>query len=763
MQSRAASTLPETEFNLYPLKSFLLLTPPLSDTIAYYGEVFPSPIKAHVKLKLGITDKEYQTATEIDQVLRFDQSGGTPIATYEKIMLQIDIMMCSIKYHFDHFDDEMMDSLKQMPTSSHQMPTFIYFMQSEYVKCYTALFRCKLDTIDQYIKRQRNMLNQENSALSKRVPGMPADTTIKRALEENVKAGYAMAEKCITDATAQLESMKDENSVIVDARWKFQLYQRYVEILLFKSTTERESNRRNIKSLGTRRWLDLAEHYAKQINTIDHDMEFLILRARHDQCIDNSLAHAKKSIEAADKLFAIYKASENATTTNIVHFTNHIAVVKMSIILERIEKNLKDVTHDILIEAIQTILNTKETIKFGMEMHRSELTIVLDMVLGVVESKIRSDLIYPKMEKLEALLRLIELARESLSYFEITETIIKFSSKHEQALNLLHETVTGVIQVIKKQEVDNLEAAAKLAEKEAEYERNFEKSMKEFAKSTKSILNKRQISIVNFARLCPISSPTPATSANETAIEPATGEPTPPTLAQRAADYFQGCHMTAIESFLDTLTPTDDRAAALLLIGDRYYRKQLFDKALLMYEACINETNLMPAPNEEVVEGLQIQLTCTKELIEKRIKYLEVSMNVLQQMRDQFIVKLGRQKLQQEGGPENAIELNEQELYEAAYERGYKEYVRLGENNRNQGKPLSEPAQHLQMQKGSLAFLKTTLELTSILMNKVSNKPSGENFPSLTSNPSALFKDGKKTRMPNYNKAIGKQTRKKKR
>lgn len=769
MHTRPTQAAPVTEFNFDPLKFFLLLTPPLHPVIEHNGAFFPSPIKAHLTLNHGISEEAFQKAAQIDEILRINHPNAQHIDTYETLITQIEIMMHSIKYHIDHFQEEKLSSLKVIQRVSvihADGPTMIYFPISEYIKCYTAIYRCKLDTIDQYIKRQRNLINQEALLLSKVVPGMPADTTLLRALEEKLKAGYMAAETCMLDATAQLKTMKDEECKIVAARWKFQLYQRYVEILLFKSTTEKGLTRRNLKSLGTKHWLDLVEHYGKQVNSMDYDIEFLILRARHDQCIDNNLSHAKNSVTEAEKLFAQYRASNMASEKDIIHFTNHITVVKMSIVLETVEKTLRDTTLEILTEAINTIMESKDTIARGAERHRTELTIVLDMILGVTENKIRLEFAHPTLEKMESLLQLIELAKASLSFFDKVNPIIQYKEKHNHTLNILQNTAMSLIEFIKNRELANIEAAAELAKKEAQYELNFEKSMKTFAASTKSILKARKKTIEGFVRLSPVSANPPTTSANSTAIvvyEPTT----PPNLVQRAREYFKKCdRLDAIEGFIKTLHENDDRAEALLYIGDKYYLSQVFDKALVMYEACINETNLAATPNQSLVEAIKLQLSCTKELIEKQIDYVNVSMNLLRKMREDFIVKLGQQLMAHDANTDDVITLNKEEAYQAAYERGYDEYIRIGQKNRALGKPLSEPAQHLQLQKGSLAFLKTALDLTTTLITRVSSKTSSENFPSLTSvtkNPSALFKGGKKERMPNYNKSIGKPVRKKKR
>lgn len=759
MQTRPVTDTTITEFDFAPIKCFLWLTPPLHYELEHQGALIPSPVKAHLQLTHGITDQAYQKAADIDYILRINHAKSTHIDTYDALIHHLTIMMNSIKYHIDHFDEEKLGALKQVHAIAEDGSNVIYYEKVEYIKCYMAMHRCKLDTIFSYIKRQRNLLNWENSRLAKFAPGRTVDNRIKRKIETNLKNAYRDAETCINQVKAYLTTMKDEDHTMISAPWKFQLYQAYLEILLYHAITEKEASIKSLKTLGAQRWLDILQSLAKEINTQEYDIEYNILRARYEQTIQKNLNHAAKFIEKADALFTEYKKNPMIAPEEIPLYTNQITLVIMSTMLEKLSKNTKDATLEMLETALQRILQAKDTIAQGTDLHKYELSSILDMILGIVEAKMRSEMVFAKLEKLEMLLKLVQLAKDSFAIFDNATTTLNCKPRHERALNDIHKVVAMAMESIKKQDSENALAATKLAEKEAAYELKFGQLMQEFETETKEILKRRKITSSNFVKVPNIH---PAIST-EAAVAPREPSVEKPSLAKRAKLYFRHCRLENIESLLNNLQPDDDRTEAMLYIGDKYYLAHHFDKALVMYEQCIAETQLTPIPNQEVVDAIKLQLVCTKEAIEKNIRYIELSMSLLKRMLDDFIIKLGRQQLtQQKDGADDTLSLNEKELYETTYALGYDEYIRIGRKNNAEGKGMSLPAQNREFHENNLKLLKTTLELTSTLIAKVSNQSASENFPALTKNPSTLFTEEKKTlpQAPEATMGSGKRNRK---
>lgn len=540
--------------------------------------------------------------------------------------------------------------------------------------------------------------------------------------------------------TKHVEQYSDLIKHKINDEIKNEFYQCYFESLIFRATANTQLTKNELLSLGTDTCIELLDKYA---GTKPHRLDLILAKSRNALIIHKAKDRALKLAELGTSEVKSLAFDRSIPDKILFDYNNHFALLRSEIQREIIDEQLRTSSSCITIEQINdlydTLLEARETLPKSESSIEGQFIRIIHYAILMLSILAAKKIDYSNLETLN---QLELLARKAFDLTRFLSNLKASSIPAEIAQSTVNHS-RSVLDIIKQIQLKSEELRESETKSEVEYhalnaemiayEKEFEKLLSEFASSkTQRIIKKRKITVYNTPTTLPIPSSSPEQVS--TPIHEA------PTFAQRAQDYFACTSLDEIRSFLDTLSDAEF-AEGLLYVGDYYFTHHDLPAALEMYEKAIKQCSLSPYTNTMLTKAIKIQLEETSKMLEKQLKKASDYLDKLKMMRLDFVLRLGIQKLKQEGVESRRLNPEIPEYRDAILARGNAAYITIGQEKRMQGLPSSEKTQKRNALHDQIAHLNSALALTTKMLHEVSELSYKENFPRLQQS-TTLFRQG---------------------
>lgn len=718
------TTDPTTQImlNAEPLLQFLPLVTPINHSILYEQKKLKAPLTEALREKLPPV--EMRAAEAMDILLR------TPAFKHEfeysGIMLYLNVIMLNTLILIDHYHDPEFQYAKNPQlflNNATQTGSQLY------IGGYVAMLRCKLDMQFDYIKALVKKCHPSDLFKGHHYKFANAITTAYRDISDTV------------DEAAQFMATHQE---VIDAALapevRFEFYQQHIETLMFGMQfpiilTSAKYRHKITTSLAKLDEID------KQMNDASHHLTLLMLKAKIEFHIFRKEKRAIQLVlEAKTELHRLALFNDDFSDASLHYFNNHVNLLHLSLYMPQFKTTNQHITYTLLHDMLDIILEAKESIHLAPSDLIGQWDEALDIVIKSSLYKLIREIENASLENLDTLKKFtlkLEQAAQLLSNQPMAQTVtdVQLSTIGHKRL------IFSVIKNIEKHETIRREQAqeneikfAALAKEEADYNKKFEETLKQFDKEARQeIIRKPKI-------ISPKPMKLPAPQIIVAVNTPAEAARVPLTLAQYAQHYFSTRPpLHDIESLLDSVHD-DDIAEAMLYIGDEYLIHNQMHNALVMYEKAIMQTQLQLTSHPELVNAISMQVEYTRTRIQKQLEASIAHEKHLLASRERFIMELGIAKLTQKGAPAKDRDPENPACHDNIYQHGEEEFRQMGIRKRERGEPVSYLTQNRLDHKAFQKECKQSLvKAKNILMLANANSATADPFPPLSANTATLF------------------------
>lgn len=704
------------DFPAKEIRHFHRCVLPLMHTITTSAGIkMPSPVTLCLADELGY--EIFDRISNIDLEFRNAKSLDAVTIEYQPMMELYYGMLMMLHYGITHYGE--MEQLYRNP------PKKLMFSMAYFDMIHDRLV-VRYDYIKELVRRNRNakVSSADNQMLY---------DEIKLAFVD-VDDDYKLVDAILTKGYRYYR-----DSAIPLAL--FQIYQAVLEIKIYKNSILNDGKKNAIEGAVMDSILNLARNELKKLKElagVDAQGEWLVLlelEAKVNFYVKHELDKAIELIAEADALLAQvhqadtkeYKLIKAGIVSQHIHFLS----TKISV-----ENKERDSAR--LMEVLELALTVKPALEHARPNSKELLFNTSIDLLKKYVACLKRDLKRATQETCVSLQTAVLSATKylglikALSCDQIQADLVLQADKMQAELSALLKSARDKKLALHQAELNEAKNKAELEKKQAEYEQQFEQLLAQFPEKCKE-------AIIERSNRLPVQSARIQEVPNASALPlPVTEEPSVESVSRASLAFFATHGLNEAEVFVAEQAD-ENKAEAMLYVGDKFLLLPRVEEALSWYERAIVSLNQQKEVNASIEESIKMMLEVTRQLLLQQLAISIQRQKNLEASLYQRIINWGLDVCRQQGMNPKILGMRNKTSEAIIYEAGWKEYIRRGQVNKQGGRMPSMPALERQALKVTQESIRDQLEKTDHLMQSIKRpdfKP--QDFPSLNT-ASALF------------------------
>lgn len=687
-----------------------VVLPLMHSIITNEGIEIPSPVSLYLGQFLGpeLYSRVAMLDLQIRQLQRF-----TPLE-YAELMELYFGMLSMLHYGITCYDD--FERFYSNPPAKSDLP-----------KTYFEIIQERLIFRHQYIR--------ELVAAKSNTHGSKSDT---KQINEEIRGVFIDTEQDYQLVQAVLEKGHPYYREMVEPNAIYGICQTVIEIKLLKNTVLHDGKKNETEGAFIDYLIGLARSQVDKTNDLDQRLCLMELEAKVSYHIKHDFKEAIALIAQAEKMFVESQCDKSS---------REYQCIKVEMVAERIifmqpqlliEKTISDLAP--LRAALDLALTVKPILSYATEVTQQKLYLATSKYLSAYVSGLKRDLKEATLESCDPLQKNVLEALKYLSFVKALNDpageakLLLRCEKIQNDLSKLMKDVRAKRDHLERAKIEDAQKLAELEKMQRDYDEKFDTLLKSFKEECTAKIVER----TNKLPAHPVRK-----MANPVKVAASTVElekPVELSVSKASIAFFKAHGLEDAQALIDAQT-ADNKAEAMLYVGDKYLMIPRVKEALAWYEKAIDAFQGQVEPKLAVKEGIEMMLEITRQHLSNQ---LAMSIRRQQDMENSLynqIIDWGIKACRQANVDAKTLAMRDQASIDIVYNAGWQEYVRRGMNNQKQvGQPspaTMEKKAILSDQKKIRRDLKKTIHLMKAVRAPAITQD--KDFPVLTKNTATLY------------------------